>query len=214
MATRLEIAERKLTRLYNELNTTTERAFSNMRLTNGQPMNDKRNGATFFKKQNSIEDKAINLTKEIEQQEERVAMLKRKQYKKENHLTNSGGLQTSVKNIEALKQRIKKQEDDIAKGNVHNYSKAYLRKDKKKLELLEQLKEQADKSENIMSAKTKELIDNGQVRQWQKKPIYYFVTGLRKVALIIDENGQFKVSNQYPTKTDEDLKHINNLLAI
>ena len=64
----------------------------------------------------------------------------------------------------------------------------------------------------VMSKKTKELIESGAVTQWKKKPIFYFVKGLRKVALEIDENGDFFISNYYPACTDLDKEFIKKLL--
>ena len=64
----------------------------------------------------------------------------------------------------------------------------------------------------VMSEKTKELIESGAVTQWKKKPIFYFVKGLRKVALEIDENGEFFISNYYPACTDGDKEFIKKLL--
>ncbi|HBI3722363.1 TPA: hypothetical protein K4433_003060, partial [Enterococcus faecalis] len=61
---------------------------------------------------------------------------------------------------------------------------AAITKLKNKIATLEQMKE-ADENK-VMSEKTKELIESGAVTQWKKKPIFYFVKGLRKVALEID----------------------------
>ena len=48
----------------------------------------------------------------------------------------------------------------------------------------------------VVSERTKELIESGAVTQWKKKPIFYFVKGLRKVALEIDENGDKEFINK------------------
>ncbi|MEM5036262.1 hypothetical protein AACA89_04185, partial [Enterococcus faecalis] len=75
---------------------------------------------------------------------------------------------------------------------------------------LEQMKESDENK--VISEKTKELIESGAVTQWKKKPIFYFVKGLRKVALEIDENGDFFISNYYPACTDLDKEFIKKLL--
>ena len=166
----------------------------------------------FFKKQNQLEDKCINLHREIKKQEERVEMLEQQEYNKANGLTRNGGLATSVENIDRLKARIKQKEEDIANGHVHAYSKQYLRNDKKKLAELEALQAKAESNENSMSEKARELIEDGHVTQWAKKPVYYFVTGLRKVALELDDNGVFQVSRRYPATNEADKEFVENLL--
>lgn len=77
--------------------------------------------------------------------------------------------------------------------------------------MLKAMKEKSEKASNEMSDLTKELIENGAVNQWAKKPIYYFVKGLRKVALVIDEGGDFKVSKKYPATSDKDQAYLKAL---
>jgi hypothetical protein len=45
-----------------------------------------------------------------------------------------------------------------------------------------------------------------------KTPTYYFVEGLRKVALEIDDNGEFKISKRYPPTSPKDIAFIEDLL--
>lgn len=194
MATRLEIAKQKLIRLENEYSNTIENAFAHQRLTNGQPMNDKRNGASWFKRQSQLENNIYNRKREIEKQKERVEMLERQEYNKENNLTANGGLQTSIHNIDKLKER--KQD----------------KKTRAKVEMLEKMLEKEKEDKRIMSDHTQNLIDLGYVKQWQKQPIYYFINGLRKVALIIDETGNFKVSKKYPIKNENDKNFVEELI--
>ncbi|MCW0990730.1 hypothetical protein OJ925_10510, partial [Streptococcus anginosus] len=77
---RLAQAQRKLNRLKGELDNSIQAAQEHQNLTNGQPMNDKRNGAAFFKKQEQLENKVFSTMDEIKKQEERVEKL---QYQKE-----------------------------------------------------------------------------------------------------------------------------------
>ena len=212
MATRLEIAKNKLTRLENEVIAATENVFKHQALTNGQPMNDKRNAHSFFKRQNQLENKTMNLQNEVVAQRERVEMLERQAWNKANGLTRSGGLATSVENIDRLKARIQQHEEEIARGKMHTYTKRALYQDKKTLAQLLKIKAEAEECSARISDKTKQLIDLGFVNQWRKKPIYYFVNGLRKVALEIDENGKFKVSQRYPTKNEAESNFVKKLL--
>ena len=68
---RLAQARRKLERLRGEQDEAISRAYSHQSLTNGQPMNDKRGGASFKRKQEQIEDQVFSKMDEIRQQEER-----------------------------------------------------------------------------------------------------------------------------------------------
>ena len=64
----------------------------------------------------------------------------------------------------------------------------------------------------VVGQHAQSLIDNGLVTQWQKKPIYYFVKGLRKVALVLNESGDFEASKKYSPYSDEDIKFVEKLL--
>ena len=64
----------------------------------------------------------------------------------------------------------------------------------------------------VLSDHAESLIKNGLVTQWQKKPIYYFVKGLRKVALVLNESGDFEASKKYSPYSDEDIKFVEKLL--
>ena len=193
--TRLQLAEQKLRRLQGQFETSTQNAYAQMRLTNGQPMNDKRNGQTFLTRQEQLENKVYNTLAEIRKQEERVKMLKLVELKKEKHLTSNYGVETSVYNIDKLKER--------------KQNKAT----RDKVKLLEDIRDKAEKDTEIMTENAKYLIDNGLVKQWDKKPIYYFVVGLRKVAVCVDnKTGEFIISKKYFAKTDKDEQFVNNLL--
>ena len=63
-----------------------------------------------------------------------------------------------------------------------------------------------------VSEHTQKLIDDGLVNQWKKKPIYYFVKGLKKVALEINTDGNFAISKRYPAYSEDDQKFIKILL--
>ena len=67
---RLAQARRKLERLKGEQDDAISRAYSHQALTNGQPMNDKRGGASFMRKQEQIEGQVFSKMDEIRQQEE------------------------------------------------------------------------------------------------------------------------------------------------
>lgn len=108
---RLGQAKRKLERLNNEFMDATDAVYSHSAMANGQPMNDKRNGAAFFKRQEQLENKVFNKLDEIKKQEERVERLEQQQRFKEEGLNRKGnGLDMSVQNIPRIREELEKSE--------------------------------------------------------------------------------------------------------
>lgn len=206
---RLAHARRKLERLRGEQDEAISRAYSHQALTNGQPMNDKRGGASFKRKQEQIEDQVFSKMDEIRQQEERVERLEHQQHLKEMGLNRQGsGLEMSVQNIPRIREELEK-----AKRGESFFTKATLKRYQEELTRLEAISEQMGKT-SIQPA-TQALIDEGLVNQWQKQPNTYFVKGLRRVALELTEEGEFQLSSQtkYHPKTDEERLKVDELLA-
>ena len=206
---RLAQARRKLERLRGEQDEAISRAYSHQALTNGQPMNDKRGGASFKRKQEQIEGQVFSKMDEIRQQEERVERLENQQHLKEMGLNRQGsGLEMSVQNIPRIREELEK-----AKRGESFFTKATLKRYQEELTRLEAISEQMGKT-SIQPA-TQALIDEGLVNQWQKQPNTYFVKGLRRVALELTEEGEFQLSSQtkYHPKTDEERLKVDELLA-
>ncbi|KXU10650.1 hypothetical protein SMIDD22_01935 [Streptococcus mitis] len=206
---RLAQARRKLERLRGEQDEAISRAYSHQALTNGQPMNDKRGGASFIRKQEQIEDQVFSKMDEIRQQEERVERLEHQQHLKEMGLNHQGsGLEMSVQNIPRIREELEK-----AKRGESFFTKTTLKRYQEELTRLEAISEQMGKT-SIQPA-TQALIDEGLVNQWQKQPNTYFVKGLRRVALELTEEGEFQLSSQtkYHPKTDEERLKVDELLA-
>ena len=206
---RLAQARRKLERLRGEQDEAISRAYSHQALTNGQPMNDKRGGASFKRKQEQIEDQVFSKMDEIRQQEERVERLEHQQHLKEMGLNRQGsGLEMSVQNIPRIREELEK-----AKRGESFFTKATFKRYQEELTRLEAISEQMGKT-SIQPA-TQALIDEGLVNQWQKQPNTYFVKGLRRVALELTEEGEFQLSSQikYHPKTDEERLKVDELLA-
>ena len=206
---RLAQARRKLERLRGEQDEAISRAYSHQALTNGQPVNDKRGGASFMRKQEQIEGQVFSKMDEIRQQEERVERLEHQQHLKEMGLNRQGsGLEMSVQNIPRIREELEK-----AKRGESFFTKATLKRYQEELTRLEGISEQMGKT-NIQPA-TQTLIDEGLVNQWQKQPNTYFVKGLRRVALELTEEGEFQLSSQikYHPKTDEERLKVDELLA-
>ena len=206
---RLAQARRKLERLRGEQDEAISRAYSHQALTNGQPMNDKRGGTSFKRKQEQIEDQVFSKMDEIRQQEERVERLEHQQHLKEMGLNRQGsGLEMSVQNIPRIREELEK-----AKRGESFFTKATLKRYQKELTRLEAISEQMGKTSIQPAAQA--LIDEGLVNQWQKQPNTYFVKGLRRVALELTEEGEFQLSSQtkYHPKTDEERLKVDELLA-
>lgn len=55
------------------------------------------------------------------------------------------------------------------------------------------------------------LVDSKKLTQWTKNQQYYFVKGLKKVAVKL-ENGKLRLSKKYPPKNDNDKQYIKDLL--
>ena len=206
---RLAQARRKLERLRGEQDEAISRAYSHQALTNGQPMNDKRGGASFKRKQEQIEDQVFSKMDEIRQQEERVERLEHQQHLKEMGLNRQGsGLEMSVQNIPRIREELEK-----AKRGESFFTKATLKRYQEELTRLEAISEQMGKTSIQPAAQA--LIDEGLVNQWQKQPNTYFVKGLRRVALELTEEGEFQLSSQtkYHPKTNEERLKVDELLA-
>ena len=206
---RLAQARRKLERLRGEQDEAISRAYSHQAQTNGEPMNDKRGGASFMRKQEQIEGQVFSKMDEIRKQEERVERLEHQQHLKEMGLNRQGsGLEMSVQNIPRIREELEK-----AKRGESFFTKATLKRYQKELTRLEAISEQMGKT-SIQPA-TQALIDEGLVNQWQKQPNTYFVKGLRRVALELTEEGEFQLSSQikYHPKTDEERLKVDELLA-
>lgn len=230
MATKLEQAKCKLERLNNER---TSLGISiredHARIPFGQPNIIGRRD--IYKDVNREQAKSIKLLKEAEKQELRIEMLEKVEtYKEENELIKdvhivgrssyaNVGARTSVNNLDYFRSKLEELVKENEEAKAYNKTKpaikrrtkgAEITKLKNKISMLEDMQEKAEKTE--LSDKTKELIENGDVNQWKKKPIYYFVKGLKKVALEIDGNGEFIISRMYPARGEEDKAFIRNLL--
>lgn len=196
-------AKQKLERLKNELHEQTNKVFEHWEQTNGQPMNDKHNARSFFNKAERLESKAIDLNKQIKEQEERVERLEWADENKRNGRNKQGGLLLTIDNISRIEREIEK-----AKRGESHYSQATIRKYKKELARLKAEKEQLGNA----STKAQEIIESGKVNQWKKHPTIYFVKGLRKVAIELVD-GSFQASSKYAAKTDREKAVVNEILG-
>ncbi|WP_086348651.1 hypothetical protein [Candidatus Enterococcus clewellii] len=231
MTTRLEQAQTKLERIKAEQTEVGKQIREESAMIPlGQPNIIGRRD--IYKDINRKHAKSFRLLEEQEKQERRIEMLEKvEDFKQENELLKdvhvvgrSGyanvGARTSVNNLDYFRNKLAEMEQANEEAKAYNKTKpAYKKKTlgaeitklKRKIANLEEMQEK-DATKTV-STKTQALIDNEAVKQWNKKPIYYFVKGLRKVALEIDENGEFFISSRYPAWSEEDEKFVAELLA-
>ena len=175
--------------------------------------------------------KSIANSIEQDKQEKRVEMLEKvEEVKNENstlkdvHVVGNTsyatiGAKTSVNNLDYFKSKLSELVEKNEEAKAYNKTKPAVKmktlgteitKLKRKIQMLEEMK--AKDESKVLSRHAQSLIDNGLVTQWQKKPIYFFVKGLRKVALVLNESGDFEASEKYSADSDEDIKFVEKLL--
>lgn len=175
--------------------------------------------------------KSIANSIEQEKQENRIEMLEKvEEVKSENSnlkdahvIGKSGyatiGAKTSVNNLEYFKEKLADLEAKNNEAKSYNKTKPAVKmktlgteitKLKRKIQTLEAMKTKDDNK--VVGQHAQNLIDNGLVTQWKKKPIYYFVKGLRKVAVVLNDSGDFVMSKQYEAYSDSDIEFVEKLL--
>lgn len=204
---RLGQARRKLSRLQSEYKDKIQEMYNHQSLTNGQPMNDKRNGRSWSNRQEQLETSVHRLAKEIEDQEERVSKLENQKEAKELGLNKQGGLLMTVENIPVIRAEIEKYQ-----SGESMYSADTIKKYEKQLEKLEALQAQATEAQSRLSEHAASLIASEEITPWAKNPMVYFVKGLPKVALELTTEGEFIPSETYSPKTETDKQRVEELL--
>ena len=175
--------------------------------------------------------KSIANSIEQDKQEKRIEMLEKvEEVKSENlalkdvHVVGASGYatigaKTRVNNLDYFKAKLSELEEKNEKAKAYNKTKpavkmttlgAEITKLRNKIKMLEEMK--AKDENKVLSEHAQNLIDSGLVTQWQKKPIYYFVKSLRKVALVLNESGDFEASKKYSPYSDDDIKFVEKLL--
>ncbi|WP_438832404.1 PBECR4 domain-containing protein [Streptococcus pluranimalium] len=203
---RLTQAKQKLDRLKQEASASIDTVYRHAAKANGQPMNDKRSGAAYLKRQEQLEAKVSDKLMAIKKQEERVDYLEQQERFKAQGLNRRGtGLEMSVQNIPRIREELEK-----ADRGESFYTKATLKRYRQELERLEGI---ADQVANVtISPVAQKLIDDGLVTQWAKQPNLYFVKGLHRVALELNDDGVFQESSKYQARTPKERERVNQLL--
>ena len=224
MTSQLEIANSKLNRLKEEQNGIIESIRKEKDLIPfGQPVIIGRRD--IYKDLKRYYGKSIANSIEQDKQEKRIEMLEKvEEVKNENstlkdvHVVGNSsyatvGAKTSVNNLEYFKVKLSDLEEKNKEAKAYNKTKPVVKmktlgteitKLKNKIQVLEDMK--AKDESKVLSEHAESLIKNGLVTQWQKKPIYYFVKGLRKVALVLNKSGDFEESKKYSAYSDDDVE--------
>lgn len=232
MTSKIEISKNKLNRLLAEKeNLLEEIEQEQSTIPLGQPIIEGRPNP--YKKVNKLYTKLFNLSNEIKNQKMLIDKFhKIEDFKKENskikdvHVNGKSsyakiGAKTSVANLDYFRDKLKNLITKNEEAKQYNktrskgtpLAKTYgseITKSKNKIKSLENMKKKSDNT--VLGPLAQKLVEDRKVRQWKKKPIYYFVQGLRKVAFEVDENGQFFESSLYPPKTDEERIKVAALL--
>ena len=230
MTTQLEIANSKLNRLKEEQNGIMESIRKEKDLIPfGQPVIIGRRD--IYKDLKRYYGKSINNSIQQKKQENRIEMLEKvEEVKNENstlkdfHVVGKSsyatvGAKTSVNNLDYFKSKLSELEKRNEEAKAYNKTKPVVKmktlgteitKLKNKIQVLEDMK--AKDESKVLSDHAESLIKNGLVTQWQKKPIYYFVKGLRKVALELNDLGEFEISKKYSPYSDSDIEFVEKLL--
>ena len=230
MTSQLEKANNKLNRLKEEQNGLTKAIRKEHDLIPfGQPNITGRKDV--YKDVKRYYAKSIANSVEQDKQEKRIEMLEKVEgVKSENsalkdvHIVGNSayatiGAKTSVNNLEYFKSKLSELEEKNEEAKAYNKTKPAVKKKtlgteitklKRKIQMLEEMK--AKDETKVLSEHAQNLIDSGLVTQWQKKPIYYFVKSLRKVALVLNESGDFEASKKYSAYSDSDIKFVEKLL--
>ena len=230
MTTQLEIANNKLVALKKEQNELMKAIRKEKDLIPfGQPVIIGRRD--IYKDLKRYYGKSIANSIEQDKQEKRIEMLEKvEEVKNENstlkdvHVVGKTGYatigaKTSVNNLEYFKEKLVELEEKNEKAKAYNKTKPAVKmttlgteitKLKRKIQMLEDMK--AKDESKVLSQHAQSLIDSELVTQWKKKPIYYFVKGLRKVALVLNESGDFEASKKYSPYSDSDIEFVEKLL--
>lgn len=177
-----------------------EWASYSMEHANGQPMNDKKNNASFYNGLERVENRIRSLDEQIEKQE----IIEARKRERKAGYNKVGGLLLTIDNIDHIRLEIEK----AAQGQSI-YSASTIRKYKK---ALKELEKQLEATENNHNEKLDELIASGKLNQWKKQPTIFFIKGYRKLAIKMLENGSFEIAKKYAPKDDKEKAAIENIL--
>ena len=202
----LRRARGKLERLQTERNQAVNQAVEHVMRTNGQPMNDKRNAESYFRREERLDNKAAKLSREVETQQERVEILEEQAKNQAAGFNKNGtGLEMSVQNIPRIRAEIEKYDKGESK-----FTKQTIERYRRELVDLERIEQ---RSQVTLTPGAQALVESGRLNQWKKKPSIYFIKGLRKIALEVTDEGNLEFSQQYALRNPKARQVVDELLA-
>lgn len=179
----------------------------------GQPYHMyKASERAFVKKRDKLENKVFELMHEIQKLEDTIENMELTSIDRGEEFAQlfdwKGRIKMNVNNLQAIKKML----EDVNAGRVKApATKATMKKWKWQVEDMERRKAIAGDKPKALQ----DMLDAGEVVQWDKKPNIFFIKGLKKVAIEL-QNGELKVSSRYYPR-DNDLKasdRIKNLKRI
>lgn len=226
---RAEISEKKLEKMKSDL-AARKSPMADAPL--GQPIRvETAAGRSMVNKMSKYQEKMMDGAAAINQQEERVERLRERETQRKNGLDASGGLIKSVDNISLWQERKEKLEFVRDYNKEHNlpintpytattssgselwfYNSAKLKDTTKTLESLQAIKQKAEERTDKISENAKQLAESGELTQWKKNPNIYFIKCIKKTALEVDPDGNFKISEKYSPQNEIDQQKVSDLL--
>ena len=170
--------KQKLIRLESELDAIIKQDYDLVIALQGEPLKGNKKGERNLKTLDNLKVRGDNKLKEIEDQKNKIRMQENlaNNYRKNGDIDNK-----NIANIDKLKE----------KNNAYS---------KKSLNNLLAIKEIADKQ--VITPAIQKLIDEKKLIQWVKQPIFFFVKGFNKIAMVI-VNGELAFSKKYPPQIGE-----------
>jgi hypothetical protein len=123
------------------------------------------------------------------------------------------------KHVDWIAQRdnmVETRPDAVAYKNfritTYDTNSAKIKDRRDKIARLERMQSVAEKAEE--NAALAEMLENGTLNQWQKQPVYYFISGMRKTAVMQTETGfviplRYAPSEENRAEVEEIVKRLN-----
>ena len=120
---------------------------------------------------------------------------------------NGSGIAITMENLPRIKEEVEK-----ASVGESKYSKATIRRYSRHVKTLEELQEKL--ATITIQPSAQKMIEQGAVVQWAKQPNLYFVQGLKKVAVELQDDGTFAIpkGRKFLANTEEEKQKVEAVL--
>lgn len=206
MGKKLEQSKAKHERLQKELDDRIARAMGHVAQANGQPMNDKVGGVAFFRQIEKNEQAVFAKMDELKAHEETLERVAKRELKP---TTPDEVIAQAEEHIKVLEEELADETSPYSKRSIKNK----IKRQQENIDVYTQMKQRSEEREKLITPKAQKLIDDGILKKYYKKPIYWFVKDLKKIAFVLDENGNWIESSTYKAYSESDKKRVAELLA-